>query len=54
MFDSHIKGFRLSAANIQQDFGNEKKNIKKVLKAEELNIVVFLYKKCTVDCFMIK
>ena len=28
--------FRYSAANIQQDFENEKKNIKKVLKAEEL------------------
>lgn len=38
MFDSHIEGFRLSAANIQQDFENEKKNIKKVLKAEELNM----------------
>ena len=36
--------FRYSAANIQQDFENEKKNIKKVLKAEELNMCSIFYK----------
>ena len=29
MFDSHIKGFRLSAAKVHQDFENEKKKYQK-------------------------